>query len=129
MSEKLLLELYERIVTLENKVAKLEQATAQKLPDEKNKGKTISDVNGKYRYLADYLASSGEDIIDLTFTELEKIIRSKLPDSCRKHRAIWANSDSHSIAVAWIAAGYRTTTVDITGERVRFERRNYYEKQ
>jgi hypothetical protein len=123
MSEKLLLELYERVATLEGKVATLEKVAEEKSIEKKGKNRSINEVNGKYRYLADYLANCGKDIIDLTFDEIEGIVKSKLPESCRKHRAIWANSDSHSIAAAWLAVGYRTTDVDMKKQTVRFERR------
>lgn len=123
MSEKLLLELYERLVVLEGKVAALEKFSTEKPVESQSKSRSVKEVRGKYRYLADYLANCQRDIVDLTFDELEEIIKSKLPESCRKHRAIWANSNSHSIAVAWIAAGYRTTDVNIKEKKVRFERR------
>ncbi|HQC54885.1 MAG TPA: hypothetical protein PKX91_04080 [Clostridia bacterium] len=122
MSEKLLLELYERIVTLEEKVASLEK-TIEKPVEKKNAVRSISEVNGKYRYLADYLANCGKDILDLTFDEIEDIVKSKLPNSCRRYRAMWANSDSRSIAAAWLSEGYITTDVDMKKQTVRFERR------
>jgi len=122
MSDKLLLELYERVVALEEKVAALEKMSKNPEIIEKPNEETISEVKGKYRYLSDYLLKSGKNIVDLTFSEIEKIIQDKLPPSCRKHRALWANSESHSLALAWMNVGYRTTDVDMEKETVRFEK-------
>ena len=122
MSEKLLLELYERIATLEEKVAALEKAAESSRLTDKPKGEIVGEVKGKYRYFSDYLLNSGASVIDLTFGEIEKIIQDELPPSCRKHRALWANTDTHAIARAWMNVGYRTTDVQMKREIVRFEK-------
>lgn len=123
MSERLILELYERIAILEDKVAIIEKS--QQPVDFIGTGKVKSpkEIKGRYRYLADYLSASDKDIEDLTFAEIEQIIQSELPVSARKHRALWANSESHSIALAWLTVGFITTAVDMDQEKIRFERR------
>jgi len=122
MSEKLVLELYERVATLENKVAALEQllsgAVIAKAPDTE----IITKAKGKYKNLSNYLAKSGKDVIDLTFPEIEEILQDTLPPCARDHRANWSNTRSISLARSWMDVGYRTTTVDVYNEKVRFER-------
>lgn len=125
MSEKLLLELYDRVVILEKKVASLEQSLCKTPIDEKNITESNKEVKGKYRYLSDYLLKSEKDVIVLTFTEIEEILKEKLPPSARQHRAMWANTQTHSISRAWYNVGYRTTDVDMENEKIRFEKARY----
>ncbi|MCL2751974.1 MAG: hypothetical protein FWE62_04365 [Firmicutes bacterium] len=121
MNDKLLLELFERVVTLEEKVAALEKAAANP-QSETVVVESFGEVKGKYRYLSDYLLSSDKDIITLTFSKIEEIIGEKLPPSAREHRAMWANTQTHSLSRAWFNIGFRTTEVDIDNERAKFER-------
>ncbi|MCL2630142.1 MAG: hypothetical protein FWD49_01295 [Firmicutes bacterium] len=121
MSDKLLLELFERVLTLEEKVAVLEKVACS-TQSGVCESECVSEVKGKYRYLSDYLLSSNEDVIPLTFGEIEKILGEKLPPSAREHRAMWANTQTHSLSRAWFNIGFRTTEVDIDNERVKFER-------
>ena len=75
-----------------------------------------------YEALREYLRSCGEDELILRFDEIERIIApKKLPCSARNHRAWWSNG-SHSHARAWNGAGYKTCSVDLTGETVVFRR-------
>ena len=56
-----------------------------------------------------------------TFAEIEDVLGFPLPSSARNHQAWWANeSTTHSHAQAWLAAGYRTTAVNLTAEHVTF---------
>ena len=60
-----------------------------------------------------------------TFGELEAILGFHLPDSARVHRPWWSNSkmgSGHSHALAWQAAGWRTSEVDIEAETLVFAR-------
>jgi hypothetical protein len=45
-----------------------------------------------------------------------------LPDSAREHRAFWANTTSHSIALSWLSVGYKTVDVNLSSELVVFEK-------
>ena len=79
----------------------------------------------RYAPLADWLQSQpGEvDQVQLSFTEIEKIIGGSLPDSARTHRAWWSNdAESHPQGKIWIDAGWRTTFVNLTEQRVTFTR-------
>jgi hypothetical protein len=120
MSERLLLELYNRIVILEDRVGKLEQEK----PVQETKLSAV-EIKGKYRFLSDYLYSSGEDFLKLTFAQIEKTAKVALPES-KKYREFWSNTESHSIALAWLNVGYRTTTVDVDEETVCFEKIRHY---
>ena len=69
--EKMILEMFDRIVTLEEKVAMLESAQNDKqvcvaAPEEYKSSK-------KYRFLSAYLKDSEEYSIKLTFSEIENI--------------------------------------------------------
>ncbi|MEI9965095.1 MAG: hypothetical protein WDM92_10655 [Caulobacteraceae bacterium] len=59
----------------------------------------------------------------MTFEEVETILGFPLPRSARLHQPWWSNSrGTHSHADAWLKAGWRTSRVDIGGERVVFVR-------
>ena len=84
---------------------------------------TIS--GGRYGPLADWLQSQPGNIetIQLTFNQIEEIIKNDLPISARSHRAWWANdSVGHSHSQLWLAAGWRTTSINLTENKVTFNR-------
>ena len=69
----------------------------------------------KFDSLKEYLLNNGGDTITLSLTQLEEIIGEQLSDSARKHRA-------HSIAKAWLEAGYRVVGYDQFQEVLNFEK-------
>jgi hypothetical protein len=86
---------------------------------------------GRYAALADYLQSQpgGIDQVHLTFNEIEAIIGGNLPDSARVFRAWWSNdSVGHSQSQLWLAAGWRTTYVNLSEGKVTFSRIREREK-
>ena len=115
--DRIILEMMNRISVLEEKVSELE---GNKTTDsETGKG------SKKYRRLTDYLLdkeAEGESIIRLSFDEIEKILGFALPES-KKHRAFWANTESHPIALAWLCTSYRTVEFDDDSGIVVWEKR------
>ena len=86
---------------------------------------------GRYAALADWLQSQPGRVeqIPLTFNQIEEIIGSNLPDSARVFRAWWANdSVGHSHSQLWLAAGWRTTYINLSESRVTFSRIREREK-
>lgn len=76
----------------------------------------------KYEPLAQFLKGA-KDVQALSFGEIEDILGSPLPPSARKHEAWWSNNPrGHVNAQAWLEAGYRTESVDISREAVVFRR-------
>lgn len=67
---------------------------------------------GKYEPLKYYLTSCSNDIVELSYEEIEKIIENNLPMSAHKYIAWWANG-GHSQADAWLDAGYRVESVKL----------------
>ena len=59
-----------------------------------------------------------------TFADIEALLGFALPDSARNHRQWWANQPNggHSRALAWQAAGWRTSAVNLPAELLVFER-------
>lgn len=77
----------------------------------------------KYEPLEAYLNRQKADTIMMSFSDIEKVIGSPLPPSARTHRPWWGNTASgHVNALAWLRAGYRTSQVDMEGERLRFRK-------
>lgn len=117
--DRIILELLNRVSILEDRVNDLENGTSPT-----KKGTAI--VGKKYRYLSDYLHKAEGEIIRLTFDEIEQILNDKLPSSAYQHRAFWANTESHSIAISWMSVGYQTVEVDLANRYVVFEKRREY---
>ena len=74
-----------------------------------------------YRPLRDVLFFSGKPVVTMTFSEIEAVLGRPLPASARRRSAWWSNNaDGHVQAEAWLQANYRTSAVDLAGERVTF---------
>src|SRR4051812_20975914 len=77
---------------------------------------------GKYEPLNAFLKSQSRDLVPMTFAELERVLKSKLPPS-KLHRAWWSNNpDNNVMTKEWLDAGYETESVDISGEKLVFRR-------
>jgi hypothetical protein len=79
---------------------------------------------GIYDPLEHYLKSLKRDAWLAEFAEIEAILGCPLPPSARRHTGWWSNHPSHSLAHAWLRAGWRTDAVDVRGQRVAFLRRD-----
>jgi hypothetical protein len=77
----------------------------------------------KYEPLQQFLLERSEGQIPLSFEEIEAILGFELPDSARRYAPWWSNvGGTHVQASAWLAAGWRTSNVDVPGGRVVFVR-------
>ena len=80
----------------------------------------------KYSPLTDHLSKNGSSLISMRFAEIERVIGRPLPPSSREHRAWWSNNPSNNVMTkAWLAAGYETEQVDISGEKLVFRKQSY----
>jgi hypothetical protein len=78
----------------------------------------------KYENLAKHLAGRHEDMLRMTFGEIEELIDGPLPKAAYEHRAWWANSESNNHALnGWMQAGWETSQVDMEGRELMFVRR------
>lgn len=75
-----------------------------------------------YNNLHRYLEDSEGNTVELSFSEIERILKRKLPKSAREHRAWWANTKSHSHAKAWMTPEWRVHPVVMPEEKVTFVR-------
>lgn len=84
-------------------------------------------VPGKYAPLHEYLANRFADSVVLTFSQIEDLLGSALPDTARAHHEWWTSIDSDadksSCSDAWILAG-RTAKPNLLARTVAFERRS-----
>jgi hypothetical protein len=79
----------------------------------------------KYAPLRRYLEAQTASELPLTFSEIEKVLGFRLPASARNHAPWWSNHvGTHVNAAAWREAGWKTSRVDLGGERVTFVRDN-----
>ncbi len=79
----------------------------------------------RYARLALYLTAQPTvvDRIDLSFDQVQHIIRGRLPDSARKHRSWWANdAQTHIQSRLWLEASWRVVDINLSEGRVTFAR-------
>ncbi|MBA3811921.1 MAG: hypothetical protein H0X27_09855 [Caulobacteraceae bacterium] len=78
----------------------------------------------KYEPLKQWLRRRPESEVPLSFAEVEALLGFALPHSARRHAPWWANEarGSHVQAGAWLGAGWRTSRVNIGGEKLVFVR-------
>ena len=122
--DKIILDLLNRIVTLEDKVAKLEKGGC----GAQSNTLDLPAGSKKYRFLSDYLHQSNSSRVKLTYSEIEDILKFKLPDSAVMHRAFWANTTSHSIALSWLSVNYSVVEVNLEEKYIIFEKNRNFEK-
>ena len=117
---QILLEMLERIKTLENKVKTLEDRLDPALARETQNKEQLNNISPKYRKLAEYLLSSNEMRITLSYLQIEEILGFTLPKTARNIKpSFWANTESHSYASSWMAVGYKAK-IDPHGDNVTF---------
>ncbi len=80
----------------------------------------------KYNLLRDYLSNHKDVELQLTFKQIEGIIKDELPWSAYHLRQFWQNSYSvkrrHVQAIAWHNAEWKVSKVDFQGQTVTFSR-------
>lgn len=115
--DRIILEMLDRIKTLEDEVAALKNSKTAE-----SSGKDEMKSSKKYRRLTEILVAAEGKPVSLTFSDIEKAIGFSLPSSAKEHRAFWANTTSHSIALSWMCVGYKTVDVDLDKETVVLEK-------
>lgn len=80
-----------------------------------------SQIPLKYRALSEHLLAQAGRSLKMTFQEVEAVLGLALPPSAR-HRAWWANTDSHTHARAWLSVGWKTARADLDARTVEFHR-------
>ena len=117
---QVMLEMLERIKVLENKVKELEEKIVNIPAPQPQTNVQLDKVSAKYRGLAEYLLSSKETRVILSYTKIEEILGFALPDTARKFKqSYWANTETHSYASSWMAVGYKAR-VDTESDTVTF---------
>lgn len=79
-------------------------------------------VDSVYEPLRDHLLFSGKTNLTMSFAEIERVLGRPLPPSARKRTAWWSNNaQGHVQAHAWLRSSYKTTELNLLGERVTFD--------
>lgn len=91
---QVILEMLERIKALEGKVKTLEDKLEGAPTVNTQRNLQLDKVSAKYRGLAEYLLSSNETKITLSYSQIEEILGFRLPDTARKFKqSYWANKN------------------------------------
>lgn len=81
---------------------------------------------GTFRYdpLKAHLSAISGSVVVMTYEEIEKLIGRRLPNTAYgdSWRQWWANTETHSQALAWLRAGWRVTRPDRERKSVEFRR-------
>lgn len=114
---QVILEMLDRIKTLENKVKALEEQLAEASAQEQVQ---LNNVSMKYRPLAEYLLASRSPRVSLSYPKIEEILGFTLPSTAHNFMAsFWANTKTHSYASSWLGVGYKAK-VDQMNEVIHF---------
>ena len=81
-------------------------------------------AHGKYKRLFMTLLVRRSGEWRATLEDVEGLLTFDLPKSARRYSAWWANDESHSQALAWIGAGWKTSDVDLESETITFTPKN-----
>jgi anion-transporting ArsA/GET3 family ATPase len=83
-----------------------------------------------YAPLQSYLSQRTESSVVMTYAEIESLLGRKLPPTAYgdHRRQWWANTETHSQALAWLRAN-RKTKLDVAGDKVAFIRADASSKQ
>lgn len=77
----------------------------------------------KYAPLGDYLQRQAMSEVPMSFAEIERVTGVALPPKAQNHAAWWSNNPSNNVMTkVWLAAGYKTERVDLSGRRLVFRR-------
>jgi CBS domain-containing protein len=93
-------------------------------PSYENNGEEDSTPQGKYAALSQHLAAlpSTDQSCLMTFTDIEKLLNEKLPESAYEYRAWWANDPSKPHAAGWLAQGWKAQSLSMSEKRLTFVR-------
>ena len=84
---------------------------------------------GKYEPLGAFLRSQKQARVPMTFAQIERILKAKLPMS-KKQRAWWSNNpDNNVMTREWLDAGFETEAVDPMSGKLVFRRSQQVEPQ
>lgn len=76
----------------------------------------------KYDPLGEFLRGQPKAEVPLSFADIERITRTKLPASAR-YRAWWSNNPTNSVMTkVWLEAGFETEQVDMAARKLVFKR-------
>lgn len=78
----------------------------------------------RYDPLSEHLSTFTGQSVTLTYDEIEALLGRKLPPTAygQSWRQWWANTETHSQALAWLRAGWRVSRPDLANRRVEFRR-------
>jgi hypothetical protein len=77
----------------------------------------------KYEPLTEFLRRQLGAVVRMSFSEIERVIGTKLPPSATTHRAWWSNNEQNNVMTrAWKDAGFESEDVDMNARRVAFRR-------
>jgi len=74
----------------------------------------------KFEPLHDFLMTQSVSILNLTFVQIEKIIKLPLPPEASKDRRWWSNEHDNPQSWAWFSAGWIVEDVNVRAGTVKF---------
>ena len=79
--------------------------------------------SSKYQPLTAHLRAQRGNRVPMSFTEIERVVGTKLPPSATAHRAWWSNNPTNNVMTkAWLEAGFQSEQVDLDSRKLVFKR-------
>lgn len=83
-----------------------------------------------YKKFRDYLIYSNQDVVKLTFKQIEELLGEKFSQSYLIHRANWSNNERELLASkCWLPAGYRSFNVNMSKRVAYFKKQDYVQNE
>lgn len=90
--------------------------------DTANRSTSRRRRSSSYSLLGEHLDGQNGSAVSLDFSDIEEILGRQLPASAYRHRAWWANTESHSQAAEWLQRGWKASELDLEEKRLTFKR-------
>lgn len=77
----------------------------------------------KYEPLGEYLRGQDNDLVRMSFADIERVTGVALPPSATRHRPFWSNNPHNSVMTqVWLDAGFESEQVDMVRRTLAFRR-------
>jgi hypothetical protein len=76
----------------------------------------------KFSRFTAYLRNNDSDFLTLSFSQIEEILGFKLSPSAYLYEAQWANTESQSLPMSWIRAGFHSCNLNLTEKSISFSK-------
>lgn len=115
---KIILELFARIIRLEEEVTALKKGV---ISTEANEGEGCY-YHDPYTKLTELLSKAKGKQITMTISDIERCIGMPLPANAKIKPIFWENDVKAPLALSWMRTGYKVICADLENQIIVFEK-------